>query len=67
MFVGQMMDQMFGDSIGSEAFGDSETGEIYKSMMMDAYGKEIAKAGGIGIADYIKQTGTIAEITGERG
>ncbi len=54
MFVGQMMEQMFGDSLGDQAFGDSETGEIYKGLMMDAYGKEIAKSGGIGIASYVK-------------
>ena len=55
MFVGQMLEQMFGDSLGSSAFGDSETSDVYKGMMMDAYGKEIAKSGGIGIADYVKR------------
>jgi flagellar protein FlgJ len=54
MFVSQMLEQMFGDSIGSEAYGDSETSDVYKSMMMDAYGKEINKSGGIGIADYVR-------------
>ena len=55
MFISQMVEQMFGDSQGSEAFGNSDTGEVYKSMMMDEYGKQIAKAGGIGIADYVKR------------
>ena len=54
MFVGQMVEQMFGDSMGSEAFGDHETADIYKGMMADAYGKEIAQSGGIGIASYVK-------------
>jgi len=55
MFISQMLEQMFGDSIGSEAFGDSETSEVYKGMMMSEYGKQIAQAGGIGIADYVKR------------
>lgn len=55
MFVSQMLEQMFGDSLGDDAFGDKETSEIYKSMMVDQYGKQIANAGGIGIAAYVKQ------------
>lgn len=55
MFVGQMLEQMAGDSLGSEAFGDAETNDVYKGMMMDEYGKVIARAGGIGIAPYIKK------------
>ncbi len=55
MFMGQMLEQMFGDSVGSQAFGDDDSGEIYKGLMMDAYGKEIGKSGGIGIADYVKR------------
>lgn len=55
MFVAQMLEQMFGESLGTEAFGDEETSEIYKGLMMDAYGKEISKAGGIGIAAYVQR------------
>lgn len=55
MFVSQMLEPMFGDSIGTEAFGDDESGEIYKSLMMDEYGKLIVKSGGVGVADYVKR------------
>jgi len=55
MFVSQMLEQMFGDSLGAEAFGDRETTEVYKAMMVEEYGKQISNAGGIGIAAYIKQ------------
>jgi flagellar protein FlgJ len=55
MFVGQMLEQMFGDSLGADAFGDEQSADVYKSLMMDAYGKEIAKSGGIGIASYVKR------------
>ncbi len=53
MFIGQMLEQMFGESQGEEAFGDKDTDEVYKSLMMDEYGKQIAKSGGIGIASYV--------------
>lgn len=55
MFVAQMMEQMFGDSLGDEMFGDAETNEVYKGLMMEHYGKEIAASGGIGIAEYVKR------------
>lgn len=54
LFVGQMLEHMFGDSQGDEAFGDKETNEVYKGLMVQEYGKQIAKAGGIGIASYVK-------------
>ena len=54
MFISQMLEQMFGDSQGSDAFGDEETSEVYKGLMVEEYGKQIAKAGGIGIASYVK-------------
>jgi len=55
VFIGQMVQQMFGESVGNEAFGSEETSDIYKSMMMNEFGKQIAKSGGIGIADTIKK------------
>ncbi|MDE3015894.1 MAG: rod-binding protein [Pseudomonadota bacterium] len=55
MFVGQMLEQMFGESMGTDAFGDAESADIYKGLMTDAYGKEITNAGGIGIADYVRK------------
>ncbi len=55
MFMAQMLEQMFGDSLGTEAFGDQESHDIYKALMVDEYGKEISRSGGIGIADYVKR------------
>jgi len=55
IFLGQMMSQMFGESTGEEMFGDSDSNEIYRGMMMEQYGQQISKAGGIGIADYLKR------------
>lgn len=55
LFISQMTEQMFGESMGSEAFGSSDTDEVYKGLMVQEYGKMITKAGGIGIADYVKR------------
>lgn len=55
MLLGAMLGEMFGESIGTDAFGDEESGDIYKGLMMEQYGKQIAQAGGIGIADYVKR------------
>jgi Rod binding domain-containing protein len=54
MFIGIMLEQMFGDSLGSEMFGDKQTADVYKGLMMESYGKEITNAGGIGVAPYVK-------------
>ncbi len=54
VFLAQMMDEMFGESTGVDSFGDSETSEIYRGLMMQEYGKQMANSGGIGIADYVK-------------
>lgn len=55
MFIAQMMEPMFGESTGSELFGDKDTQEIYKGLMMEEYGKQIAASGGIGIASYVRK------------
>ncbi len=54
LFISQMTEQMFGESMGSEAFGSEDTDEIYKGLMVKEYGKMIARSGGIGIAQNIK-------------
>lgn len=57
LFVSQMLEHMFsGDSMGDSLFGNGETDEIYKSMMVEEYSKAIVKSGGIGIADYIERS-----------
>lgn len=56
MFISQMLQHMMSDSAGEDAFGGGETDEIYKSMMVDEYGKAITKSGGIGIAAHIERT-----------
>ena len=55
MFISEMLQPMFGDTEGPDAFGGAESNDIYKGMMMDEYGKQITRSGGIGIADYVKK------------
>jgi Rod binding domain-containing protein len=55
VFLSQMMEPMFSGDSTSSYFGGGAAGDIYKSFMMDAYGKSIAQAGGIGIAAQVKK------------
>lgn len=55
VFLSQMMGAMFSGDEMTDFFGGGSTGEIYKSFMMDAYGKSLAKAGGVGIAEQVKK------------
>lgn len=61
MFISQMLEHMmveksFGDDGDENALAGGDTDEIYKSMMVNEYGKAITKAGGIGIAAHIERT-----------
>ncbi len=55
-FISQMLQPMFGESAKDTLTGDPETDEVYQGMMVDEYGKIIARSGGIGVADYITRT-----------
>ena len=55
VFIAQMMSEMFSGEELTEYFGGGTAGDIYKSLMMNEYGKAIANSGGIGIAKQIKE------------
>lgn len=55
LFISQMIEQMFGESLGDDFFGSDESSDVYKQLMVDQYGKQISASGGIGIADYVKR------------
>lgn len=55
LFITQMLEQMFGESVGTELFGDEESSDVYRQLMVEQYGKKISDSGGIGIADYVKR------------
>ena len=47
------IDHMF-TSDSSQVFGKGQAGHIWRSMMSEAVGKEMAEAGGIGIAKMLQ-------------
>jgi flagellar protein FlgJ len=57
MFVSQMLQHMF-SGIKSDGIFDGGQGEqMYKSMLLDEYGKMIANQGrGIGVADAVRRS-----------
>ena len=55
VFLSQMLGQMFAGDDANAYFGGGTAGDIYKSFLMNEYGKSIANAGGIGIASAVKQ------------
>lgn len=52
-FLSQMLSHMFAGIETDPLTGGGEAEDIYRSMMVDEYGKLIAKSGGIGIADHV--------------
>lgn len=55
VFISQMLGNMFTGDEANSYFGQGAAGDIYKSFLMNEYGKAISNAGGIGIASTVKQ------------
>jgi Rod binding domain-containing protein len=54
-FLSQMMSPMF-EGVSAEApFGGGEGEDIYKSFLTDAFAKQMAKSGGVGVAASIQR------------
>lgn len=54
-FVSQMLDNMFSTVDTKGFFGGGESEEFYRDMLVDEYGKLIARSGGVGVADHVKR------------
>ena len=52
-FVAQMLGHMFTGISTDGPFGGGRAEEIWRSQMIDQYGRQIAGAGGIGVADRV--------------
>ena len=53
VFISEMIRPMF-ENIEAEApFGGGQSEKIWRAMQIDEYGKAIARAGGLGIADQV--------------
>jgi peptidoglycan hydrolase FlgJ len=53
MFLSSMFNQMFTGIDGEGPFGGGGATGVWRSFLGDAYAKNFAKAGGIGIADHV--------------
>ena len=53
VFLSQMLKPMFESVKLEEPFGGGMGEELWRSMQVDEYGKALANAGGIGIADAV--------------
>ena len=54
LFLGQMMAPMF-ENLDGGLFGGGPGEAVYRSMMVEQYGKTLARSGGIGIADAVER------------
>jgi flagellar protein FlgJ len=55
MFLTQMMQPMFEGVSTDGIMGGGQAEEVYRSFMLDEYGKLMARAGGIGVADHVRK------------
>ena len=56
MFLSEMMAPMFAGIQTDPMFGGGHGEEVFRSIMLQDYGKSIARSGGIGLADSIYRT-----------
>lgn len=52
-FLSQMFQHMFAGIETDGMFGGGQGEEMWRSMLIDQYGKEVAAKGGVGIADQV--------------
>lgn len=54
-FLSQMLKPMFDTVQTDDMFGGGQGEEMWKSLMVDEYAKQIAKSGGVGVAEQVMQ------------
>ena len=53
VFLSQMLQHMFAGIKTDKVFGGGPGEDIYRSMMVEEYGKVLAQSGGVGITDAV--------------
>ena len=53
VFISQMLSHMFEGVETGGMFGGGSAEKIYRSMMVNEYGKQLSEMGGLGIADEV--------------
>ncbi|MBN2751534.1 MAG: rod-binding protein [Rhodospirillaceae bacterium] len=56
MFLSQMFQCMFEGMEADPVFGGGKAESMYRSLMVDEYGKQVSKHGGVGIAEAVSRT-----------
>lgn len=56
VFLSQMLEHMFTATEVDPPFGGGHAEETWRSLMNQEYGRAIARAGGVGIADHVYKT-----------
>lgn len=54
-FVTHSFEDMFADMSSDPLFGGGEGEQMFKSLLLQEYGKQVAKAGGIGVSDMVQK------------
>lgn len=54
-FISSMLENMFATVDTNPVLGGGEGEQMYKSLLVDEYGKLISRAGGVGVADHVKR------------
>lgn len=55
VFLSQMLEPMFKGIETDGMFGGGSAEKIYQSVMLQEYGKALARTGGVGIADAVER------------
>ncbi len=54
-FVTHAFEDMFADLSADPLFGGGEAEGIFRSFLLQEYGKQVAKAGGVGVSDMVQK------------
>ena len=54
-FVTKSFEEMYGDVSSGPQFGGGEAENIFRSFLLQEYGKQVAKTGGIGVSDMVQK------------
>ncbi len=52
-FLSKSIESMYEGVGEDEMFGGGEAEKMYRSLLIDEYGKQIAKSGGVGVAENV--------------
>lgn len=60
-FIGQMMEHMMAGVETDQTFGGGPGEDMWRSMLNQEYGKELAKSGKLGVADHVMRGMLLAQ------